>query len=579
MELQETNLELVTGVTNETSQMKYRRIVSKVSPDDPNVVTFVAELESDRKWSWKNDVLAFLPESERQNWDCRCCRETFKRFATAVVATYNRTTHELSLKSLFWDPETVADELRPALEHINELLAQAFERKRLRPLSADIDSGAVWAQVTRTGPEGTGRRIGIAEAGGFGHIHAEIPAEVQVLARADGRFSETLKNFQGWVDGHRGLGLGGSRERLAKDLALLDSMATEEIVRNTPYESHRKSLDLMTDTFDLVMTQRLPVTTALTIASLTEGALERVYHFKSSAIGQFYDWSMVDRNTPNDRVAGYLNLVAPENYKRAQRAAEEREMGALLELVETKYPTALELEICTNAEVDVHWFGVDPTQPKAPAGEEGELTQVQKLRQMANRTATEAAERAEAVVDSDRVKKITSQELKRLLETEEFETVELAVGVAIRVSLLQQLKDRSAVGVLKAGVTHIPVTLGQQMPRWDYGLEEWSPLGQLKTPVTLDEATGPETLYCLALPVEKPIFKSMPIGLFADVYNNEFHAHRRAMETLLHNTKAPVGAGDFVISVLPENFNGRVRLVRKGQKVRQTVDVITTDEV
>ena len=88
MELQETNNELVISVDPAKEQVKYRRIVSKVLPTDENSITFVAELESDRKWSWKNDVLAFLPESERQIWDCRCCRETFERFATAVVATY-----------------------------------------------------------------------------------------------------------------------------------------------------------------------------------------------------------------------------------------------------------------------------------------------------------------------------------------------------------------------------------------------------------------------------------------------------------------------------------------------------------
>ena len=543
------------------------------------MVTFVADLDFDRKWSWKHDVLALLPESERQNWDCRCCRETFKKFVTAVVVTYNHATGYLRLKSLFWDPETVHEELRPACENINGLLSQAFKRRRIRPLQYDLDSGVVNPLMVRTGQDRSGRRIGVAEAGGFGHIHAEVPSDVQVLVRGDSLFQETLKNFQSFADEHRGYIGTGFNARLAKDIQLLDATATDDIVRNTPYESHRQSLDIVINAFAIFMEKHLPVTTALAITALTEGALERVYHFKSSAIGQFYDWSMSDRSTPNDRVAGYLNLIAPENYKRAQREAEEREMGALLELVETKYPTALELEICTNAELNVHWFGEDPTMAKVPAADEGEMTQIQKLRKMANRTAEAEAAKADEVVDSDHVKTITTSDFVQLMASEEFATVELAVGVAVRVSMLQQLKDRSAEGVLKAGVTHIPVTLSQQLPRWDYGLEEWTPMGCVSDAVVLDTERGAEKLYCLAMPAEKPIFKSMPIGLFADTYNSEFHAHRRAMETLLRSTTAPIGAGQFVISVLPSNFTGRVRLLRKGQKVRQTVDVVATDTV
>lgn len=563
--------ELTQPAVNQGDQPHpYMRIISKVTKNE-STIRFLADLDFDYKWSWTKDILGFLPEEARQNWNCQTCRETFKRHANTVVCDYNTELATLQVSSLFWSEENTPAELAAAGANVRSILAKSLENPRLVPLKYN----PVLELITGGGNTWS---IGTAKAGGFNHICASITDDVRInrntRRHAAARHSMTIA-----LQNYRGADVSEVVETL---IQIVEAETAGDQNTAGRVKSHLTSLRTFVGAYNTIHHTGLSVDNVL--STLSDDALDRIIHFRSSAIGELLNAVLEHNADYAGAVKSYIHNIDPQFYQRAQAAADARDFKAFKSFVETNFPNALELKICTESELDVDWLGqqVIAEEVVDEASEETARQAFGVLEELVGENEKTKKPAAPAVVDVQQIKSVSVEQFMKLLNEGSVVSLESNIPINnIRCSVLQTLKYGSPADAdwpLKAGITHIPVTYSRPLPSRAYGLGGgWTPLGLLKTPVGIGSERD-ETFLTIAMPKDAEIWKHMSAGLFAESYRAEFYEHRRAMEGLLAKIQAQVGAGNYVIGILPVGSGNMYRVRLKDSNIRQIYQVVQLSE-
>ena len=484
--------------------------------------------------SFSKDFLAFLPEEERQHWNCHCCREFYVEYGGDVVVT--RENGEKVVRSAYFRPEQC-----PSPE-----LAAAFaavERKALEGKVGEIRT--TWLAPISGETEDGGFRIGRVTYGGWNHIHAVFPKGHRLPDYSVATIEQRVGGARGILSDYGAVGSFEVIEaRIKQAVALLDydGRATDALKRCAA--TAQAILELV----KAVKVRREPVEYAY--LTLPVADQNRLFHLAGSTNGKFLQAIVITESDPQTALSNFIAQTDPELYKRAQREADDRAIAEFGKLVNER-PGCLEYRLRSPSEtpgfVALPKVAVESTKVEE---EVKPLSATELLRQRTSRhneakSPNKPVERMS--VNHHAPAGITIDSFIRTV-LPNAERVEVSTTGAARFTFSFQVDpDGLSDATPLAWDSKDSVSSLVNPARWSFvGIKDsWVPVeGICLSPWMDDETTKLDKIHWWVFEgqtehAEADFLRKVKPPLFADYYKGEFYPHRRSMETLLGSAVVP----------------------------------------
>jgi len=266
--------------------------------------------------SWTKDFLAFLPEDMRQEYNCSCCREWYRRYGGDVVVVREKDGTK-SIRSAYFTPEQCPDPVfAEAFANICGIVeATKFTEPRV---------------VTEEITVGTNVIFGKPQTGKYTHFHSVVDQSALFTHE-----EYTILNvIKGHMPQYVKLVTGDGPARVERFLA---AMAYAKVSSEQRTKAEKAIKTLISFVTEARRTSVLEA--AMNVADRKE--IYEICHFPGSSAGTcFLDYA-AGSITIELGLERWASFTDPEFYKRAQREAEEGELLEFKKLLE-RYPGALE---------------------------------------------------------------------------------------------------------------------------------------------------------------------------------------------------------------------------------------------